>query len=59
MPKIAEVKEIEGQVWVRINLHEFDGQVSLYSERDVAVLKRDIALTITDEILKMFPAPST
>lgn len=57
MPQIAELREIDGQMWARIPVNEYDGVVSLYSEAEVQKLRRDTALAIIDQIHQEYPKP--
>lgn len=57
MPKIAEIKVINGEVWVRIDgdiLHE-ENEVSLYTPVELANRDRQVALAICDRIQQDYP----
>ncbi len=60
MPKIAEIFEHNGAMCVRLESWPADeeGHISIYTEKEVAKLKRDVALAIADQVLLMYPKPS-
>lgn len=54
MPRIAEMKTIEGQPWVRLDITDrsIEGSVAIWDDRDVRefkeAIRRDILRTITE-----------
>lgn len=59
MPKIAEIREIEGALWCKLEPFPMEhGSVSIYTEHEVAQLKRSVAYNIAEEALNMYPKPS-
>jgi len=42
MPKIAELREIDGEVWVRIDVPPSSGEpISIMSQSEIDAIKRD------------------
>ena len=60
MPKIAELFEHNGALCVRLEGHPSDeeGHISIYTEKEVEALKRDVAVAVADQVLLMYPKPS-
>lgn len=53
MPKVAELKlDAEGSLWAKIegNFLESEGVISLYTEKEVKHLIKDVALAIIEQI---------
>jgi len=40
MPKIAEIKEIDGQIWTRLEMHSSEGAVTLWTQEEIAEYRR-------------------
>lgn len=62
MPKIAEIKEdpATGDMWLRMEKTYLitDGPILLYTNVELEHIKRDVALAIIDQILRIYPKPS-
>ena len=41
MPKIAEIKEIDGDVWVRVEVDVDQGSITLWTEEEKAAVTRE------------------
>lgn len=55
MPKIAELKVIEGQLWARVEQPSNEDQVSLMNAADIRWLKKDtlrLAIYAIEQLIK-------
>ena len=41
MPEIAEIKEIDGAIWCRVNLKGDDGSIGLYTPKEIEDIRKD------------------
>ena len=53
MPSIAEMKEIDGQLWVRVKIEGDEGQVTLWTDKEIKEFKhacvRDFLMDIFNQ----------
>jgi len=51
MPRIAEMREIDGQLWVRVETTEEDGQVTLWTSAEI---KEHANCAVRDFLLNLY-----
>lgn len=53
MPKIAELKEIDGNLWARLDIGFASSPISIYTEHEIKAIRKDERRLIIEMINEM------